>query len=207
MKLPASLRPSGCIVHRGWVIVTVLCLSMLLGASAAQAGILYGGRPLWIGVGGAMGGRVSLEGESPGALMGDLGVGLRLLPIVPEVGLRLGPSGDPAIVLGSFWAGVRVMLPSPPFLRPNFRIAFSHMNELEGAKWSAAPFQGLFGTHPDVRHRPGLETSIGLELMADPKKVLGIWAQATAIVLPDQQGPPFTGLIEIGVSFEAGPNK
>jgi len=139
--------------------------------------------------------------------MADVSLGLRLLPIVPELGLRLGPSGDPATVLGNFWAGLRVMLPAPPFLRPNFRIAFSHMNELESSRWDQAPFQGLFGTHPDTRHRPGFETSLGLELMADPKKVLGIWVQATAIVLPDDLGPPFTGLIEFGLSFEAGPNK
>jgi len=192
-------------LHPTWVGVMVLCLSTLLGASAAQAGILYGGRPLWIGVGGATGGRVALEGDNTGAIMGGLGIGLRLLPIVPEVGVRIGPAGDPATVLGNFWAGVRVMLPAPPFLRPNFRIAFSHMNELEGAKWEETPFQGLFGTHPDVRHRPGFETSIGLELMADPKKILGIWVQATALILPDELGPPFTGLIEFGVSFEAGP--
>jgi hypothetical protein len=73
------------------------------------------------------------------------------------------------------------------------------------AKFLEQPIKGLFGTADGITHRSGFETGIQLDLMLDPSGVLGLWAGATAIVMPDDVGPQFTGLIELGVSFNAGP--
>lgn len=162
-------------------------------------------RPLWVGIGGAGGGAI---GTSDGAGYASLTVGLRLIPVVPEVTIREGFSGRGSTLLhhhGNIALGARVLLPGLAGLRPNVRLGFSHRHDAPIEVFKAKPLAVIFGTGEGITHRSGIETGGGLELSVGPKKVVGLWFQGTVVVLPSPDLVPVTGLIEGGVSFALGP--
>jgi hypothetical protein len=177
----------------------------LLPGQAEAAVLLPGHRLFWNGIAGSFG--PTFGGEGP-AVYGSIRLGLRLLPIVPELRLREGvaASGKPdERQVGGVAAGARVLLPAPPVLIPSFFVAFSHQHEVPMAAFRKAPLQSLFGVGEGIVHRSGFETGIGLELRPDPTGVFGIWADGTALIYPGTPGPPVTLLAEIGISLSFGP--
>lgn len=191
-----SLRP----------FLPLLLLALLLPASA-QAGWSTGLRPLWISVGGAGGGAF---GDDAGHGYGTFTLGLRLIPIVPEITLREGVSASEGQVLqhhGNIALGARILLPGLPFLRPNVRVAFSHRHDSPWELFKSKPAGVLFGTIDGIDHRSGFETGGGVELTFGPKAVVGFFVQGTLVVLPQADLPPVTGLVEAGVSFAIGPRR
>jgi hypothetical protein len=171
---------------------------------AEAAGLPFNERPLWMAFGVA-GGATAVEGA--GAAYTHFTVGLRFIPVVPEISWREGIGGQPHRHLTSIAAGGRFLLPAPPGLNPNFRFAFSHQHELPFDEFLDQPFAAIFGTHKQISHRTGFEAGAGLELCLDPKGVLGIWAQATVLVFPGTAGPPATVIGEGGLSVAVGPRR
>ena len=168
-------------------------------AKAFGAGL----RPLWVGIGGSAGGEL---GQPTGAGYGNFTLGLRLIPIVPEVTIREGVSGTSDGLRahhGSIALGARLLLPPLGPVRPTARLAFSHRHDAPIEMFAAQPFKVLFGTAEEITHRSGLETSGGLEVSLG--KVVGLWAQGTLVVLPQKGLNTFSGLWEFGVSFAVGP--
>lgn len=191
---------------RATVLVAVLAALTMVTITPARAhakGFGSGLRPLWVGIAGAGGGEI---GEPLAAGYGSLTVGLRLIPIVPEVTIREGVSGDRQAIRkhhGAIALGARVLLPPLGPVRPNFRLAFSHRHDAPIDLFQAQPFKVLFGTAEGITHRSGLETGGGLEITFG--KVVGLWAQGTLVVLPSQDLNTLSGLWELGVSFSIGP--
>ena len=179
----------------------VLALVLLLLPAAAEAGPL-GERPVWFGLGGA-GGIGVVEDSALGYV--NLTIGLRLIPVVPELTIREGIGADPKRHLTSIAAGARFLFPKLAVLRGSARIAFAHQHE---TRWEALLEDvpaGLFGTHEETVHRTGFEGGLGLDLMLDPNGIVGIWGQINALVFPATLGPPTYVLGELGVSFAVGP--
>ena len=187
------------------VHTTIVLLLLSFASPANAAGLLPGARPFWNGIGLSFG---STVGPAAPVIYGHLTLGLRLMILVPELTLREGVvgSGTPsARQVGDVAAGVRILLPSIPILVPSLRVAFTHQHELPWADFTAMPIQALLGVHKNTTHRTGIEGGLGLELRPDPLGVLGIWAQANALVFPGTPGPPVTVLAEIGIALSFGP--
>lgn len=187
------------------ILPLLVILTTLAPLDASAAGLLPGMRPLWTGVGGG-GGPTIPEGQ--GAGYGHITLGLRLLPVVPELTLREGVAAvgtSEMRQVGTVAAGARFLLPSLPILVPSLRIAFSHQHEAPWSIFVAQPMATLFGTGAGITHRTGFEAGAGLELRLDPKGIVSIWTQANALVYPGSKGPPVTVVIEGGIAFSAGP--
>jgi hypothetical protein len=184
-------------------LLAALAVATIAPTHAYAKGFGTGLRPLWVGIGGAGGGEL---GEPVGAGYGSLTIGLRLIPIVPEVMIREGVSGDATTLRqhhGSIALGARVLLPPLGIVRPHLRLAFSHRHDAPLAIFKSQPFKVLFGTAEGITHRSGVETGGGLEISFG--KVMGLWAQGTLVVLPTEGHNPVSGLWELGVSFAIGP--
>lgn len=179
-------------------------LALLALPSVASAGWSTGLRPLHVSLGGAGGGGM---GTDLGHGYGTLTIGLRLIPIVPEVTVREGFSGDGSLQHhhGNIALGARVLLPGLLGFRPNLRVAFSHRHDAPIDVFRSKPFAVLFGTADGITHRSGFETGAGFELSFGPKKVVGVFVQGTLVVLPPANPELVTGLVEAGVSFAIGP--
>jgi len=183
--------------------LALLALATMTPARAHAKGFGSGLKPLWIGIGASGGGEL---GEPIGAGYGNLTVGLRLIPIVPEVTIREGVSGDSGALRmhhGSIALGARVLMPPLGPVRGTLRLAFSHRHDAPIEIFKAQPFKVLFGTADGISHRSGLETGGGLEIKLG--KVVGLWAQGTLVLLPSEGLNPVSGLWEGGVSFAIGP--
>lgn len=190
-------------LHGLRTLIVLLCLGFA--QDSFSAGLLPGVRPLWTAIG-ASGGPTIAGGEA--AAYGHLSLGLRLMPVVPELTLREGivGAGTPTMrQVGSFAAGARFLLPALPILVPSFRVAFSHQHEQPWAEFQEAPLASVFGVHQKITHRTGFEAGGGIELCLDPKGILSLWVQGTAMVYPGSAGPPVTVLVEGGIAFSAGP--
>ncbi len=184
-------------------ILAILAVATIAPTRAYAKGFGSGLRPLWVGIGGAGGGEL---GEPVAAGYGSFTVGLRLIPIVPEVIIREGVSGTTTALRqhhGSIALGARVLLPPLGIVRPNLRLAFSHRHDAPLEIFKAQPFKVLFGTAEGITHRSGFETGGGLEISLG--KVVGLWGQGTLVVLPTEGHNPVSGLWELGVSFAIGP--
>lgn len=184
-------------------LLAILAIATIAPTRADAKGLSSGLRPLWVGIGGAAGGEL---GQPVGAGYGSLTIGLRLIPIVPEVMIREGVSGDRQAIRkhhGSIALGARLLLPPLGIVRPHLRLAFSHRHDAPIEVFKARPFKVLFGTGDGITHRSGVETGGGLELTFG--KVMGLWAQGTLMILPTEGEPPLSGLWELGVSFAIGP--
>jgi hypothetical protein len=182
------------------LLLVPLCLAL---PTAASAGTLPSNeRPVWFGIGGA-GAVAGMENSGVGFF--NLTLGLRLLPLVPEVTIREGLGREPTHHLTSIAAGVRILLPKLLMLRVGLRFAFAHQHELLLAKAIADPAGALFGVNPEMTHRSGFETGIGLDVKLDPKGIVGLFGQFNAIFLPVTAGPPFYILGELGLSIAVGP--
>ncbi len=187
------------------LLILVALMVVTIAPHSAGASWAEGLRPLWISVGGAGGGGM---GTDVGQGYGTVTVGLRLVPIVPEVTLREGVSGEGATLLhhhGNIALGARILLPGPPFLRPNVRFAFSHRHDAPIDLLRAKPFGVLFGTTEGIAHRAGFETGAGVELNFGPERIVGLFVPGTLVVLPPANHELFTGLVEAGVTFSLGP--
>lgn len=186
----------------------LLGASLCVVAAPAPAGAvgLVQGRLLRADLGLAWGGRLG-DGSAPGALYSNFTLGLQLLPVVPEIGFRIGTSPNPSLSLIDGVVGVRLLFPTPPLVRPSLRLAFVAQNELSMDKTRSEPFRALFGTHPATVHREGLEADLALHFLFDPHGVFGLWTQASALVFLDDDGisPLFTGLLEGGITLAFGP--
>jgi len=173
--------------------------------SASASSWSTGLKPLWIGIGGGGGGAI---GGTEGAGYASVTIGLRLIPIVPEVIIREGLSGEGSTLLhhhGNIALGARFLLPGTPLLRPNLRLAFSHRHDAPFDVFKAKPLAVIFGTAEGITHRSGFETGGGIEVTLDPRGVVGLWVQGTLVVLPSPGLDPVTGIVEGGVSFALGP--
>ncbi|MCO4772318.1 MAG: hypothetical protein KDA24_19950 [Deltaproteobacteria bacterium] len=190
---------------RALTLLMLASLFLLATPTTAEAGWSSGLRPLWVSLGGAGGGGISTD---QGHGYASLTVGLRLIPIVPEVTIREGVSGRGSTLLhhhGNIALGARLLLPGLPFLRPNVRFAFSHRHDAPMDVFEAKPLAVIFGTASGITHRSGFETGAGIELSFGPKKIVGAYVQGTLVVLPPAQQDLVTGLVEAGVSFSIGP--
>ncbi len=183
-------------------VLAILLMTFITPARAYAKG--FSERPLWTGVGIAGGGTA---GDVGGAGALHLTLGLRLIPVVPELTVREGLASGPARHVTSIAAGARILLPRLAILRGFVRIGFSHQHELVWSSFKAAPGQALLGVADDINHRSGFETGGGIEVSLGPKGIFGLWVQGTAIVLPGTPGPPLTVLAEGGVSLAFGPRR
>ena len=192
-RLPARLRAAPLF------LLLLLCVP-----SVASAGWSSGLRPLHVSLGGAGGGGM---GTDLGHGYATLTVGLRLIPIVPEVTIREGFSGDGELRNhhGNIALGARFLLPGLLGFRPNVRLAFSHRHDAPIDVFRAKPLAVLFGTAEGITHRSGVETGAGVELAFGPKKVVGLFVQGTLVILPPANPEPVTGLVEAGITFAIGP--
>ncbi len=184
-------------------LIAILAVGTIAPSRAYGKGFASGLRPLWVGIGGAGGGEL---GQPIAAGYGSITIGLRLIPIVPEVMIREGVSGDGdglRLHHGAIALGARLLLPPLGMVRPHLRLAFSHRHDAPIDLFKAQPFKVLFGTAEGITHRSGVETGGGLEVSFS--KVVGLWAQGTLVILPTEGENPVSGLWEIGVSFSIGP--
>ena len=190
------------------LVLAVLAIGVFAAPATASAGGWASGlRPLWVGIGGGGGGTI---GTDEGAGYGSITLGLRLIPIVPEIVLREGFSGKGSTLLhhhGNIGFGARVLLPGLAGLRPHVRLAFSHRHDSPIEVFKAKPLATIFGTAEGITHRSGFETGGGLEVSFGPKGIVGLWVQGTLVVLPSPGLEPVTGIVEGGVSFSAGPRR
>lgn len=180
-----------------------LFVAIAIAISATPASAMPSGeRPFYLGLGGS-GAVAGLEDSGVGYF--NLTLGLRLLPVVPEVTIREGFGRNPTHHLTSIAAGARFLLPKLLMLRASFRVAFSHQHEIAMSKFVEDPGAALFGVHDATVHRTGFETGAGLDVKLDPKGIVGVFGQVNAIFLPVSAGPPFYVLGEAGISFAFGP--
>jgi hypothetical protein len=193
------------------LLVALVCVGLVAVPGTSQAaGWAADLRPLWVGVGGSGGGTL---GSDVGVGYGSITIGLRLIPIVPEVTLREGVAGRGSTLLqhhGNIAFGARFLLPAAPGLpglRPTLRVAFSHRHDSPVEVFKAKPMATIFGTGVGITHRSGIETGGGLELALGPKQIVGVWVQGTLVVLPSPGLDPVTGLVEGGISFALGPRR
>ncbi len=190
------------LASRASICLLFLSVSTVLAAPAAANVFPLGERPFYL----AIGGSGAIAGvEDSGVGYANLTLGLRFIPLSPEITVREGLGRDPLHHLTSIAAGARVLLPKLLILRGSFRFAFSHQHELLFTKAQADPGKAIFGIHEEMTHRSGFETGMGLELMPDPKGIFGIFAQVNALFFPASAGPPFYVLGEFGISLSFGP--
>ena len=191
-------------MHRTLVTIASL-IAALLSTSVAHGGspgLLSGERPLWTGVGLSGGGTAEEVGG-----VGHLSVtlGLRLIPVVPELTLREGLASNPRRHVTGIAAGARFLFPEVGPVRPFARVMFAHQHELQGDLFVDMPWRALVGIHYAMTHRTGVEAGGGIEIPFGGRRHFGAYVQATAVVLPATQGPDLYVLGEAGVSFAFGP--
>jgi hypothetical protein len=190
-------------MRRFFLLISLSIAAAIAIPSTASAGAFPSGeRPIWIGVGGS-GAVAGVENSGVGYF--NLSLGLRLLPVAPEVTIREGVGRDPTHHITSIAAGARFLMPKLLMLRANFRVAFSHQHELPFTKFLQDPGPAIFGVHDEMIHRTGFETGAGLDVKLDPGGFIGIFGQINALFFPGSEGPPFYVLGEAGVSFAFGP--
>lgn len=190
------------LASRASISLLFLSVCTLLAAPPTANAFPLGERPFSFGIGGSAA-IAGIEESSVG--YANLTIGLRFIPLVPEITVREGLGRDPLHHLTSIAAGARVLLPKLLIVRGTFRFAFSHQHELLFTKAQADPGKAIFGIHDEMTHRSGFETGMGLELMPDPKGIFGIFAQVNALFFPESAGPPFYVLGEVGISLSVGP--
>ena len=187
--------------------VAFLCCFLL--PAVASAGPMAGERPVWFGIGAGFGGTAPAPFDG-GGIGAALTVGLRLLPVSPELILREGVAGlgsDDLRHVGGIGGGVRILLPRLAIVRATVRVAFAHQHELAWDLYTESvesAFKSTFGVHDKIVHRTGFEVGGGLEVTPIPGGPLGIYGQLSAIVLPGTQGPPLTVTAEIGLAIAVG---
>ncbi len=185
-------------------LVFLLCVL----AAPASAAPMSGERPVWLGIGSGFSGTAPDEFVG-GGITGNVTLGLRLLPVSPELILREGVAGlgsDDVRHLAGIGAGVRILFPRLLIARATARVAFAHQHELAWDLYTEsleAGIQSTFGVHDKIVHRSGFEVGGGIELSAPPFP-LGFYARVGAIVLPGTEGPPLTIQTEIGLSIAIG---
>jgi hypothetical protein len=169
---------------------------------------MAGERPIWFGIGSGFSGTAPEEFVGAGVAF-NFTVGLRFLPISPELILREGVAGlgtDGQRHIAGIGGGVRILFPRLLLARATARVAFAHQHELPWDEYTASigsAVKSSFGVHDDIGHRSGFEVGGGLELSA-PGFPLGFYTQVTAIVLPGTAGPPVTLQTELGLSIAVG---
>lgn len=171
-------------------------------AHAREPVFLVGEHPIWTAIGGAGGGTAE---EVGGIGHISLTLGLRLIPVVPEITIREGFASAPTRHVTGIAAGARFLLPEIKGIRPFARFAFAHQHELDFELFKEMPGRALLGIHYAMTHRTGFETGGGIEAVFGERRIFGVWIQATAVVLPATQGPDLYVLGEAGVSFAVGP--
>jgi len=177
-------------------------------ASAAPPGPMSGERPVWFGIGSGFSGTAPEEFVG-GGLAANFTVGLRFIPVSPELILREGVAGlgtDEQRHIAGIGGGIKILFPRLLVARASARVAFAHQHELEWEKYRksiGSALESTFGVHEDIAHRSGFELGGGLELSA-PTFPLGFYAMVSAIVLPGTAGPPLTVQTELGLSIAVG---
>ncbi len=161
-------------------------------------------RVLWLGFGGSGG---VAAGDFGGVSYLNFTLGVRLLPVVPEVTLREGMRGQAEVQthVSGVAVSARFLLPKLLAARGFLRVGFSHQNEAPWATFLDSPGETLFGVGDGIDRRSGFEAGGGLELKLGPKGIVGLWLQGTALVFPLTDGPPVTIIAEGGLSFGLGP--
>jgi hypothetical protein len=171
-------------------------------APAREPALLVGEHPIWVAIGAAGGGTAQ---EVGGIGHASITLGLRLIPVVPELTLREGVASGPTRHITGIAAGARFLFPEVKGIRPFARIAFAHQHELPWRYFKKAPAQALLGIHAEMTHRTGFETGGGIEAVFGRRRMVGVWVQATAVVLPATHGPDLYVLGEAGISIAVGP--
>jgi len=171
-------------------------------AHASAPVFLMGEHPIWMGIGGSGGGSAT---EVGGVGHLSLTLGLRLVPVVPELTIREGFASGPTRHVTGIAAGARFIFPETKGIRPFARVMFAHQHELEFPQFKAEPAKALLGVQGDTTHRTGFELGGGIEAVFGKKRIFGLWVQGTAVVLPATAGPDLYVLGEAGVSFAVGP--
>jgi hypothetical protein len=188
---------------------TLLLLALLTAPDLATAGPMAGERPVWFGIGPGFSGTAPAP-DVGGGIATHFTLGLRLLPVSPELILRDGIAGLGSSNLrhvGGVGAGVRFLLPKLAILRGTFRVAFAHQHELAWGLYTeniGSVLKATFGVHEKIVHRTGFELGGGLELTPIPGGPLGFYVQVNAIVLPETEGPAVTVMTELGLSVAVG---
>jgi len=87
-------------------------------------------------------------------------------------------------------------------------VAFSHNHEVPEAVFLAQPLAALGGSVNGIRHRSGLALGGGWTWILPWRpfqRRVGITHEASATWFPDDQGPQWTGNVEIGLTANVGP--
>ena len=145
------------------------------------------------------------EGASAGGAVG-LHIVLRPRSVwALDIGGREGLYAKDTRTLGCVLVGARFDPEGPLFLRSGF--AHHHETPWELAK--EHPIEAGLGSLTGIRHRSGLDLAVGLDASVDrllPGSFdgLGVVAELSGAVFPDENGPRGYVFFDFGVSLDVG---
>lgn len=170
-------------------------IALLLGAALA-APPTAPERPISLVAG--FGGTAGLApGSGGGQGMGRLLVNFGSVSL--DAGAREGFHSPEPRLVGNVGFGVRGWLPGGWI-----RGGFAHNHEIGVDAFLDDPVGGLFGVARGIDHRTGLEAAAGLHRPLQALPELELFAEASAMVFPDDRGPVVYALLEVGAWVSVG---
>ena len=146
---------------------------------------------------GGYGGAVALPSFA-GDLVGRAWIGFGAVGV--HLAAREGVASTDTRTLGGLFAGLHVFLPGPLYARAGF----AHYHETAWAQFTDDPFASFAGVATDIVHRSGFEAGAGVDVPLPPTSPipgLGFLVDGSATVLPDSQGSPVYGWLELGLTL------
>jgi hypothetical protein len=145
-----------------------------------------------------------------GGISGGGGVGMHVV-VRPrsvwalDIGGREGFWVNDARTLGCVLVGARLDPAGALF----FRGGFAHHHEMPFALARQVPVETALGSAVGIRHRSGLDLAVGVDgslatLLPEKLAGLGVVAELSTAVFPDDHGPRAYVFVDVGLSLDLG---